>query len=408
MPFSLRRWIASIDTNPYSKVKLETIDLSTYCRTCLNETIGTDFYMLDSTDNVTLGNETLEQILRKLIGVDSGVVSTYHCYSQWREISTKIHIILIIQVEHAESVQPERICLSCCELLTRYYVFRNECLQSHNTLLKYRRLMSRQSNGNQIESVPPSPPRSSVTNTTTFIELKKDTSTFDEAPVVINVKVENDEFIIDTVVEEGEEDDDNNGDQPDEEERDNDPTYGINEQPFCDLMDDDDDGTDGEAQNDIIQPSSAISKEEKRRVIVISHQKIAKKQLLNVAGDQSDNPKLTPQNQNVCPLCDCVFTYHKTFARHLNDHMPDNKCPFCDRYFARKYVLRRHLQTHSGKTKYFKIDDRSKSSSHSKYRSENYLVKWLIRLHRFFRKKAVQSDLLLQAFQKQRGNAKTR
>lgn len=70
MSFSLRRWIASIDKNPNPNVKLETIDLGIYCRTCMNETVGTDFYMLDSTDNVTLGNETLGQILQKLINID--------------------------------------------------------------------------------------------------------------------------------------------------------------------------------------------------------------------------------------------------------------------------------------------------------------------------------------------------
>lgn len=47
----------------------------------MNETIGTDFYMLDSTDNATLGNETLEQILQKLIRVDFSEVNATHCYS---------------------------------------------------------------------------------------------------------------------------------------------------------------------------------------------------------------------------------------------------------------------------------------------------------------------------------------
>lgn len=42
----------------------------------MGETVGTDFYMLDSTDNVTLGNETLEEILQKLIGIDFSKVNT--------------------------------------------------------------------------------------------------------------------------------------------------------------------------------------------------------------------------------------------------------------------------------------------------------------------------------------------
>lgn len=148
-------------------------------------------------------------------------------------------------------------------------------------------MMSQKSNGDQIENAqPPPPPLPSVTNTTTFIELNKDTCTSNEAPVVINVKVENDEYIIDTIMEEDEEDDDHDGDQPDEEEHDSDPTYDINEPPLSDLMHDDDhdDDTDGVAQNDIIQPSSAISMEEKRRAL--SHQKIAKKTTFEGSGRQ--------------------------------------------------------------------------------------------------------------------------
>lgn len=316
MPFSLRRWIASIDKSPNANVKLETIDLSTYCRTCMNETTGTDFYMLDSTDNVTLGNETLEQILQKLIGVEFSEVSVQRNAAHSEKYPLNPSAIIEMQAEHTELIQPTRICLTCCELLTRYYIFRNECLQSHKALQKYIHLLSEKTNEQHVEDVPPI-----FEDTTTFIELNKDTSTSTDS-VVIKVEVDDEEYIIGTVLED-DPIDDSLGDG-------NNMTYEINEQRLSDLMED---GAEGPSEIDQLSVSIAL------------------KQLREAEEDQRNDPRSTFVIENMCQLCNRIFSKRKQLTKHLNTHIPDNKCPYCDKYFEKKFVLRRHLKSHSGKIK---------------------------------------------------------
>lgn len=222
-----------------------------------------------------------------------------------------------MQVDNAEPIQPNRICLTCYELLTRYYVFRNECLQSHNALQKYINLMNEKMDDRRIENVAPN-----VENMTTFIELNKDTSTSTES-VVIKVEVDDEEYIIGTVIED---------DPIDESQEDDNISYEINEHRLSDLMEDD-----TEEPSESVQQSVSVS--------------IAEKHFLEAAEDQNDDPRSTFEIENMCQLCNRIFSKPKFLAKHLNAHMPDNKCPYCDKYFEKKYVLRRHLTNHMGKIK---------------------------------------------------------
>lgn len=56
-------------------VKLESVDLVMFCRACLIETEEMNSYAIDSTDDVMMGDESLRQILEKVIGFDLDGVS---------------------------------------------------------------------------------------------------------------------------------------------------------------------------------------------------------------------------------------------------------------------------------------------------------------------------------------------
>lgn len=205
-----------------------------------------------------------------------------------------------MQADDTEPIQPNRICLTCYDLLTRYYVFRNECLQSHNALQKYKKFISQKTNERAIEDVP-----STASNTTTFIELNKDSDSCAES-VVIKVEVDNEEYIIDTVIED-----------------DNERTESMEVAPYqCEIN------------------AECISDPMSIQQRVINSIEQAEKQI--------KEPESLDDFENMCPLCNRIIEDRKQLIRHVNDHMPDNKCPYCKKYFKKKFGLRRHLNNHSG------------------------------------------------------------
>lgn len=214
-----------------------------------------------------------------------------------------------MQADDTDPIQPNRICLTCYDLLTRYYVFRNECLQSHNALQKYKKFISQKTNERAIEDVP-----STATNTTTIIELNKDSDTCAES-VVIKVEVDNEEYIIDTVIEDDLQDVVN---------------YDSNER--TELM-------------EVAPDQSEINAQ------CISDPMTIQQRLINSiepAEQQIKEPESLNDFENMCPLCNRIIEDRKQLIKHVNDHMPDNKCPYCKKYFEKKFGLRRHLNNHSG------------------------------------------------------------
>lgn len=214
-----------------------------------------------------------------------------------------------MQADHTDTIQPNRICLTCCDLLTRYYVFRNECLQSHNALQKYKNFISQKTNEQPTEAV-----STNDTNTTTIIELNKDSDTCAES-VVIKVEVDNDEYIIDTVIEEEPQDVGH---------------YDSNER--TELM-------------EVAQGQDEIHGQHLSDPMTIQ-QRLTHS--IEEAETQIKEPESLDDFENMCPLCNRIIEDRKQLIKHVNAHMPDNKCPYCEKYFKKKFGLRRHLNNHSG------------------------------------------------------------
>lgn len=217
-----------------------------------------------------------------------------------------------MQAEQREHIQPNRICLTCCDILTRYYVFRNECLQSHNALQKYKNVLSQKTNEPAIKSAIDEVPLT-ATNTTTIIELNKDSDTCAES-VVIKVEVDNEEFIIDTVIEDDPQHVDN---------------YDSNER--TELM-------------EVAQDPGEINAQH------LSDPGTNQQRLMNSIEAEKQTKELESLDdfENMCPLCNRIIEDRKQLIKHVNAHMPDNKCPYCEKYFKKKFGLRRHLNNHAG------------------------------------------------------------
>lgn len=212
-----------------------------------------------------------------------------------------------MQADH----MPNRVCLTCCELLTRYYVFRNECMQSHNALQKYENIMvNRISIEEKVRDQPASgnvPPP--VEDTTTIIELNKDLSASTES-VVIKVEVDDEEYIIDADISE---EDDPLSEQD---------TSGVDE------------SIEG---NSMSFPELMAKKREIDKMILDINERMG-------PIETSSKPKI----ENKCQICNRIFQLKKQLTHHLNAHMPDNRCVYCNKYFEKSFVLRRHLKSHSG------------------------------------------------------------
>lgn len=54
---------------------MDAVELSMFCRACVNETDGMNSYPLDFTDNATIGDESLRQILERVLGFELDAVN---------------------------------------------------------------------------------------------------------------------------------------------------------------------------------------------------------------------------------------------------------------------------------------------------------------------------------------------
>lgn len=91
---------------------MESVELSMFCRACINDTNGTNSYSLDYTDSAATGGESLRQLLEKVMGIE------------------------LEEVNEVDST-PTRICVDCYNRLIQFNAFRLECVQSNSALQKY-------------------------------------------------------------------------------------------------------------------------------------------------------------------------------------------------------------------------------------------------------------------------------
>lgn len=63
-----QNWFSASDND--NNIKLEPVELNMFCRACVIETDETNSYPLDFTDIATLGDESLRQILEKVLGFE--------------------------------------------------------------------------------------------------------------------------------------------------------------------------------------------------------------------------------------------------------------------------------------------------------------------------------------------------